>query len=170
VGLGASQSRGPRVVPRQRVDQGLHLAQLAAQVGVGLVEVLAVGRVLLGHRLHRGDRQQVDRHRRLDGVPGADRLHEVVSGVEEDHVDARRDLAGEVRQHGVTHRGGDAESLAERRHRPFDDVLGGRELELGAHVGHHLAQLLAGASVGVGAAEVARLVGGGGRHEGAPGT
>ena len=67
--------------------------------------------------------------------------------------------AGEVGEHGVAHRGGDAEPVAEGVDGPLDDVLGRRELELGADVGDQLAQLLAAATVGVGAAELAgRLV------------
>ena len=68
-----------------------------------------------------------------------------------------RDPRGEVGQHGVAHRRGDAEAVAERRDGPLDDVLGRGELELGADVGDQLAQLLGAAAVGVGAAEVARL-------------
>ena len=61
VGLGATQSGGPGVVLRERVGERLDLAQRAAEVGVGLVEVLAVLRVLLG------DGQRVPMVRRLTG-------------------------------------------------------------------------------------------------------
>ena len=168
VGLGAPQAGRPGVVLGQRVGERLDLAQLAAQVGVGLVEVLAVLGVLLGHALDGGDGEQVDRQRRLDGVAGADGLDEVVAGVEEDHVDAGRDLRREVGQHGVAHRGGDAEALAEGRHGPLDDVLGGRELELGADVGDQRPQLLGRTALGVGAPELPRGTCGGGAHRGDP--
>ena len=111
------------------------------------------------------DREQVDRKGGLDGVSGADGLGEVVAGVEEHHVDARSDLGRQVREDRVAHRRGDAEALTERRDRPLDDVLGGGQLELGAHVGHELAQLLGCAAGGVGPAEVACRGGGGGGHE-----
>ena len=50
---------------------------------------------------------------------------------------------------------GYAEPVAERRDGPLDDVLGGRQLELGADVGDQLAELLGRAALGVGALEVA---------------
>ena len=65
VGLGSAQPGRPCVVAGESVGEGLDLAQRAAQVGVALVEVLAVRRILLGHGLGRGDGEQVDRHRRL---------------------------------------------------------------------------------------------------------
>src|SRR3546814_1552539 len=68
---------------------------------------------------------------------------------EEDDVETGRDLGREVGQYGVTHRRGHAKLLAERGHGPLDDVLGRRELELGASVRHDLAQLLGRAVCGV---------------------
>ena len=52
-------------------------------------------------------------------------------------------------EHGVAHRGRDAEALAERGRGPLDDRLGGGELELGAPVRDQVAQLLGRAAVGV---------------------
>ena len=164
VGLGATQTGRPGVVPTEAVGQWLHLAQRAAQVGVALEQVLAVRRILLGHRLHGGQVDQVHRHRRLDGVAGADGLGEVVAGVEEDHVDPGGDPRREVREHGVAHRGGHAEPLAEGRDGPLDDVLGRRQLELGTHVGDDLAELGGVASRGLGAAASARGQGVPGGH------
>ena len=160
VGLRATEPGRPGVVPRQRVGQWLDLAQLAAQVGIGLVEVLAVRRVLLGDALLGLDGDQVDRQRGLDGVARADGLDEVVAGVEEHHVQAGSDLGREVREHGVTHRRGHAEAIAEGCDGPFDDVLGGCELELGTDVRDELAELLRRAAGGVGALEVAGSLGG----------
>ncbi len=102
---------------------------------------------------------------RLHGVTGADRLGEVVAGVEEDHVDAGGDPAGEVGQHGVAHGGGDREPGAEGGDRPLHDVLGGGQLELGADVRDQVAQLGRCAALGVAAPERGPPSGGGGGHD-----
>ena len=65
-----------------------------------------------------------------------------------------------MREHGVAHRGGDREPVAERGDRPLDDHLGRGELELGADVGDQLAELLGRTALGVGALEVAGGAGG----------
>ena len=102
---------------------GCDLAQRAAQVGVAVEQVLAVRRVLLGHRLHGRDVDQVDRQRRLDGVAGADGLGEVVAGVEEDHVDARaRPWTARCASTASPIEEVIAEAVAERRDGPLDDV------------------------------------------------
>jgi hypothetical protein len=88
----------------------------------------------------------------------------VVAGVQEDHVDARSDLRGDVREHPVTHRRRDREPLAERRYRPLDDHLGRGQLELGAGVADELLELRLAASFGAGALELAGGVGGYRRH------
>src|SRR5262249_44994842 len=56
--------------------------------------------------------------------PGPDRFGEVIAGVEEEDVDAGHDARGEVDNHGVGHRGRDAELAAERFRRPADDAFG----------------------------------------------
>jgi hypothetical protein len=42
----------------------------------------------------------------LDRVAGTDGLHEVISGVQEQHWYARANLRGQIDQHGVLHIGG----------------------------------------------------------------
>ena len=80
----------------------------------------------------RRERDDVDGHGRGDRVSGADRLDEVVAGVEEDDVDARARRARRGGRDGVAHRRRDAEPAAERLDGPLDDRLGRRELELGS--------------------------------------
>ena len=116
----------PGVVVGQRPLQRLDLAQVAAQVRVAPVQPGAQRGVLLGHRARRGDVDQVDRVHRLDRVPGADGLGEVVAGVEEDHVDAGMDGRGEMDDHCVGHGRGDAYPLSERVDRPANYLFGRR--------------------------------------------
>src|ERR1700722_13088990 len=112
-GLVPADAGDPRVIVGQRPLQRLHLAQVAAQVRVTPVEPGAELGVLLGDGAGRGDVNQVDRVHDLDRVPGAYRLGEVVTGVEEDHVDAGPDGRGQVDDHRVGHGGGDADPVAE---------------------------------------------------------
>ncbi len=56
----------------------------------------------------------------------------MVAGVEEQHVDAGRHAAGQMREQPVTHRGGDDEAGAEGVDGPAQDVLGAGALELAA--------------------------------------
>ncbi len=59
-----------------------------------------------------------------DGVPGPDRLGEVIPGVEEEHGDSRHGARRDVRQHPVAHRCGDDEPVAERVGGPPDHLVG----------------------------------------------
>src|SRR3954451_5588045 len=59
-------------------------------------------------------------------------------------------------------------SAGARHARPLEDALGRRQLELGPDVRDQLPELLRAAAGGVGAAEVAGALGGGGGHEPAP--
>jgi hypothetical protein len=77
------------------------------------VQPSSEGGVLLADGLGRADVDQPDVHRGGHGVSGADRLGEVVTGVEEDDVHAGRNRAGEMGQHHVLHRTRDAEATAE---------------------------------------------------------
>src|SRR4029077_10272819 len=94
----------PGVVGVERPLQRHALAQIAAQVGVAPVQPGPELGVLLGHRPGGGDADEVHRVDRLHGVPGADRLGKVVTGVEEDDVQAGLDGSGEVDDDRVRHR------------------------------------------------------------------
>lgn len=129
-GLVAAQARRPRLVAGQSLFEGLDLAQGAAQVGVAVVQLRAVLGVLLGHRLTGRERDDVDVHHGLDRVAGPDGLGEVVAGVEEDDIDAGEGTGGEMGDHRVLHRGGDAEARAEGLGRPLQDLQGGGLFEV----------------------------------------
>jgi hypothetical protein len=78
--------------------------------------------ILLVHCLPRLDSVHGDRHRGRDGVTSADRLREVIAGIEEDHVDAGPNLRGEVGEYGVRHRRCDTPSRAEGLVGPAQNV------------------------------------------------
>ncbi len=99
--VGASTRRIPVThaeYPAQRLAQRLDLAHPAAFVGLAGEQVLAEQLVLLGDGVLGRHVDDVDVVDRLDGVAGADGLHEVVAGVEEQHVDARPHLGGQRRR------------------------------------------------------------------------
>ena len=105
--LVAAHAREPHLVAGQRGVQRGDLAHRAAGRRVAGPEVLAVRRVLLGDRelgqhVHHGDV-----HGGGDGVTRADRLREVVAGVEEEDVHEREGLRDHVGEDGVRHRAGD---------------------------------------------------------------
>src|SRR6516165_1192932 len=79
-GLVAAHASDPRVIVGQGPLQRLDLAQVTAQVRVAPVQPGAEFGVLLRDGPRRGDVDQVDRVYDLNGVPGADRLGEVVTG------------------------------------------------------------------------------------------
>jgi hypothetical protein len=141
-GLVAAQTGRPGRVVLQALLQGLHLAELAAQVGVAVMQLRAVLGVLLGDRPARGERDDVDVHHGLDRVPGADGLGEVVAGVEEHHVHALQDAGRQVCDHRVLHGGGHAETLAEGVDRPLEDLQGGGVLQVTARLLGERLQLL----------------------------
>jgi hypothetical protein len=87
------------------------------------VELLAVLRVLLRDRLLRECVDQVDRQRRRHRVPGADRLGEVVAGVEEQDVDPGGRLGREVGECPVCHRRGHHQLVTEGLPRPRQQLL-----------------------------------------------
>jgi hypothetical protein len=60
---------------------------------------------------------------RLDGVAGADRLGEVVAGVEEQHVDARAGLRGQLDEHRVLHVRRHDHAVVERLGGPGEHLL-----------------------------------------------
>ena len=125
-GLVPAHAGDPRVVVGQRPLQRLDLAQVAAQVRVAPVESGAELGVLLRDGARRGDVDQANRVHDRHGVPGADRLGEVVAGIEENHVDTGPDGRGQVDDHRIGHGRGDADALPERVGRPADDLLGRR--------------------------------------------
>src|SRR5690606_16019081 len=67
----------------------------------------------------------------LDRVPGADRLGEVVAGVDEQDVYARLHLRHQVDQRRVRHGRGEADAVAERGGGPPDYLQRGRALQRG---------------------------------------
>ncbi len=147
-GLVAAQAGRPGLVVLQASLQRLHLAHGAAQVGVAVVQLRAVLRVLLGDRLARRERDDVDVHHGVDRVAGADGLLEVVAGVEEDYVDlgaAGHRAGGEVGDHRVLHGGGHAEALAERLGRPLEDLQRGGVLQVAARLLGERLQIAGGA-------------------------
>src|SRR5690242_14987143 len=87
-GLVPAHPGDPGIVVGQRPLQWLDLAQIAAQVGIASVEPGAQRGVLLLHAARRGDVEQLDRIDGLHRVPGPDGLGEVITGVEENDVDA----------------------------------------------------------------------------------
>jgi hypothetical protein len=123
-GLDAAHAGDPGVVAREGVGERLDLAHGAAEVGVAGEEVLAELDVLQRDRapgLRVDDLHVVDV---LDGVAGADRLGEVVAGLEEQHLHAGERLRGEVDQHRVLHVGRHDHPARERGGAPGEDVLG----------------------------------------------
>ena len=94
------------------------------RAGVGVEEVLAERRVLLGDRqlgLGLDDRDAVGLG---DRVAGAEGLGEVVAGLEEQHVDTRTGGGTELDEHGVLHVRGDDQALAEGLGGPGEDLAG----------------------------------------------
>ncbi len=69
-----------------------------------------------------------------DRVPGADRLGEMVAGIDEYHRDVRADPGEHVDEHRFGHGGGDGEPGTEPLHRPAQDLLGRRARQLVAGV------------------------------------
>src|SRR5690242_4745834 len=123
-GLVPAHAGDPGVVVLQRPLERLDLAQVAAQVRVAAEQPRAERGVLLLDGARRGDVDQLDRVHRFHRVPGPDGLGEVVASVEEDHLYPRLDGRGEMDDHRVGHRRGDADALTERVHRPADHLFG----------------------------------------------
>ena len=119
----------PGVVRRQAGVERLDLAQRAAEVRVAGEQAWFERLVLLAHRDGGGQGDDVDRKRRVEGVAGAERLDEVVAGVQEQDIDARHDARRQMSQHAVAHRRRDAQAVTEGRRRPLQDLLRGRGLE-----------------------------------------
>ena len=122
---------GPNMnATRQAVADAAMAAADAARVASATVVpptpvVLAGADVLLRDCLPRGDGAYRHRQCRRNRVPRADRLREVVAGVQEDHVDTGLHAGGKMDDHRVAHRRGDADPVTEGVRRPPDDVLGG---------------------------------------------
>src|SRR5690606_17704114 len=113
-GLVAADAADPREVRLQRPVERLDLAQEAAQVGVAAEQARPEVAVLLLDGAGRADVDHVDVVDLLDGVAGADRLGEVVAGVDEQHVQAGLDRADQVDQQRVAHGRRQAEPVDER--------------------------------------------------------
>jgi len=75
----------------------------------------------------------------------ADRLREVVAGVQEEHIHAGEDRGGQVDHDGVRHGGGDAEPLAEGLGGPAQHILRGGVLQVAPRRQGECLQLLGGA-------------------------
>ena len=104
--------------------------------------------VLLADGLPRCRGNDLDRQRPSNRVAHPKGLGEVQAGVQEDDVDAGDDARHDMGEHGVGHRTGHAEPLAELVGGPLDDALRGRPVEAGVGVERKLAQFL-GASAGL---------------------
>ena len=124
----ASSRRTP--IALQRLAQRRDLAQRAALIRIAFVEARTEAGVLLRHALAWGDRVHGDWQGRGDGIARADRLGEVVSGVEEHHVHTGSHAGGQVRYDGVGHGGRHAPRVAELILSPPQDLDRGGALEL----------------------------------------
>ena len=118
-----NQARNGCEAARQRLD----LADLAAGVGVGLVQV-AVGiepferRLVRRQHAHVGEAEIGDQR-----VAIGQRLLEMLAGVEEEHRQRAVDAGDHVEQHGrIRAEGRHRRDLAGEMiaHRPLDDLLG----------------------------------------------
>ena len=118
-----TDTRHPRHIATQRLAQRLDLAHPAALVGFAGEQVLAEQFVLFGDRVLGGHVDDVDVVDRLDGVAGADGLHEAIAGVQEQHVDTGADLRGQIDQHRVLHVGRHHVVAAEVRVGPGQQVV-----------------------------------------------
>ena len=124
-GVLAAQAGDPRLIAGQFAVDRLDLAQPAALRRVAVVQPRAEPGVLLGHR-QRG--QHVD-DRDVGGgrqrVAGADRLGEVVAGLQEQHVHSGTVSGRQVRHDGVRgHRAGHNQGVTERVGRPGEYLVG----------------------------------------------
>jgi hypothetical protein len=126
---------------RQRAIQWFHLAHPAAPVRVAVVQLGSLGGVLFGDGLPGCQVDQVHVVGRGDSVSGTQRLGEVVTGVQKQHIDTRGDLRDQVRQDRVLHRRCHRESSAEGLHRPAQDLRSRGALQLAASASRELLQI-----------------------------
>ena len=128
--LVAAEPAHPGRLALERAVELPDLDRRAAVLGIDLPE----GFVVVGHG-HHPQVQPVAAADHLDRLEG---LGEVVAGVDEDDLDPGVDPDGEVDQHGVGHRRGEAEVGSEAVHGPLDDLGRGQVLELAVELGQLL--------------------------------
>jgi hypothetical protein len=130
-GLVAPDRGDPRVERRERGAQGLHLAQLAAAVGIAFPQARAMDERLRVDGLLGADR--ADRHAvaLLEGAPQLERLGEQHAGVEGEQVDGEAGARDQVDDHAALgpETGRERQPVAEPLRRPREDVLGRLSLE-----------------------------------------
>ncbi len=129
-GFGPARARRPRPVGRQRTVQRDDLAQLAAPVRIPFEQFRPVHGVLASHgELWAGtdQRQVVAVH---DRVSSTDCLSEMVTGINKNHRDVRADPGQHVDEHSLRHGCGHNQLRPELLHRPAQDLLRGRALQL----------------------------------------
>ena len=124
LGVDAAYPTGPGGIPSEGLVERRHFAHGATPVGVAIVQPRAELGILLGHGLLRQDGAQGKRQHRRHGIPGPDRLGEVVAGVEEEDIDARGRIGGEVQKDLIAHRTRHREPGAVGSERPTKQIPG----------------------------------------------
>src|SRR5918999_1607716 len=129
--LVAADPGHPRVVRLERLEERLHLANVAAAVGIALPEIGALPAMLLGHGddLRPNQRQAVALDQALARLVA---LEEEQVRVQLDAVDVEPELGDHVHKHGrlLLPRAGEDELAAVLGVRPAEHVLGGHGLKI----------------------------------------